>query len=467
KTIEKTTDLPQLLQQIDSFNDIPISSLQWLIDQSNYVLYDVGEKIFSPGVAVDTMKVIIKGTYEVRFGPDRGSKVVGQYNAGQITGVLPFSRMKEAGAFGTAITPVYSLELHRQHFTEMVNVDYKMVQNLVARMSDRIRDFQHIRYQDEKLMSLGKLSAGLAHELNNPASAMVRSADELYKQIHSTPERFKNIITMRITPAQTDQINAILFAKIEAGPKEHGSLMEKEEAMDELLDWLEDKEIDHSEDIAETFLGFGMCVEELEKIEEISGGVALGTLLWWIESTLSLERLVIEIRESADRIAKLIKSIKSYSHMDRGVDREMTDIHKGIESTLTMLNHKKKQKNIQVDLAFDESLPLTKAFPSELNQVWTNLIDNAIDAMGQNGVLRIETQLDRKDIVVKIIDSGSGISQDVVNQIFDPFFTTKPMGMGTGLGLDVVQKIINHHKGDIKVTSEPGNTVFSIRLPIL
>jgi len=146
---------------------------------------------------------------------------------------------------------------------------------------------------------------------------------------------------------------------------------------------------------------------------------------------------------------------------------EMTNVHIGIENTLTMLKHKSKQKSIQVDLAFDESLPQTKAFPSQLNQIWTNIIDNAIDAMDKNGILKISTIQDRKEIVIKIADTGSGIPEDVLASIFDPFFTTKPMGSGTGLGLDVVRKIIAHHKGHITVDSEPGNTVFSIRLPII
>jgi signal transduction histidine kinase len=344
----------------------------------------------------------------------------------------------------------------------MVNVSYSLTQNLVATMSNRIREFTSLRFQDEKLMALGRLSAGLAHELNNPASAMKRSAEELYQKVHQTPEKFKNVTTMRVSAEQTDCVNEILFGSIERARTLDLSLMEREENMDELLDWLEERDVKHADDIAETFVDFGITCEDLERIEEVLEGKSLGVIFWWMESTLSLERLVGEIRESADRISTLVKSVKAYSHMDRSQSREPIDLHEGLRNTLVMLKHKFKKKNIQVEKDWDQELPRIVAHPGELNQVWTNLIVNAIDAMDQGGKLTVRTRRDRDLVCVDVVDTGTGISEEDLNKIFDPFFTTKPMGKGTGMGLDIVQKIVDRHKASIRVKSRPGETIFTV-----
>ena len=466
ETIEKTTDLIDRIKEIEVFSDIETSSLVWMLDQCTYHTYQVGERIFYPDMPVEDMQIVMEGQYQVVLERDGSSKIMGTWGAGNITGVLPFSRMKTAGAAAIVIEPTYILAFPKSKFTEMVNVDYKLTQNLVAQMSDRIRNFSHLRYQNEKLMSLGKLSAGLAHELNNPASAMVRSAEELYRSVHKTPERFKAIMTMGITPEQTDEINAILFQRLADHDPERFSLLEREEKVDEIQDWLDDHGIDESEDIADTFTEFNLSEADLDKIFSILKGKNLSSILWWLESTLDLEGLVQEIKSSSERIAELVGSIKSYSHMDRGVDVEKTNIHEGIKNTLVMLKHKFKRKNIQVVKNFDDSLPRIKAFPGQLNQIWTNLLDNAIDAMDDEGTLEIATSRLGGNLIVKIKDNGSGIPAEIQDNIFDPFFTTKEIGKGTGLGLDIVRRIVEHHKGDIKLTSEPGSTEFEICFPI-
>ena len=199
---------------------------------------------------------------------------------------------------------------------------------------------------------------------------------------------------------------------------------------------------------------------------DIVAGKHLDSLLWWIEGALTLEKLVVEIQESAGRIATLIQAIKSYSHMDRGSAMIPTDIHEGMKSTLIMLKHKLKQKDIRLQKNWDQSVPKILANPGELNQVWTNIIDNAIDAMHQKGTLKITTQADNRFVRVDITDSGDGISEENLGKLFDPFFTTKSIGQGTGMGLDIVKKIMDHHKGDVQVESKPGETTFTICLPI-
>ncbi|MCB0705974.1 MAG: cyclic nucleotide-binding domain-containing protein [Saprospiraceae bacterium] len=466
KQIDKPIDLVNRLQTFEAFEGIADSSLQWLIDQADYVLYENGEQLFFAGMKTDQMQVIVEGEYIAKIEQQGEFREIGVFDTGNITGVLPFSRMQETRAVGRALKDTYVLELHRRHFVEMVNVDYGLVQNLVALMSNRIRNFTQLQVHNEKLMALGKLSAGLAHELNNPASAMTRSAQELHSKIHTTPEKFKSIITMRITDAQTDQINELLFAKIKAGTNEDLPALQRSQIEDDILDWLDDHDIDHGEDIANTFTDYSFTAEDLDQVEQILEGQNLGPILWWLESTLSLETLIGEIRESADRISTLVRSVKDYSHMDRSGAKDPVQVKDGIYSTLMILKHKVKKKQIILHKSFPDDLPPILAHVSELNQVWTNIIDNALDALPENGELTIQARVLRQFVCVEIIDNGPGIPENVINNIFDPFFTTKGVGEGTGMGLDITKRIVEGMKGQIHVSSKPGQTSFQILLPI-
>lgn len=292
---KKPDNLLSRLQEFEIFQPIDAAALKWLIEKSEYRHYEKGECIFEPGHKVDHMQIILEGKYMIELERGGQRRDVGVWGKGYIAGVLPFSRMKEYRAFGTVLEPTYTLELHRSHFTEMVNVSYDLVQALVAVMSTRIRDFSQMRFQDEKIMALGKMSAGLAHELNNPASAMVRSSEMLYERIHATPEQFKQVITMQITPEQVDQINALLFGKIKQEKKAELSLMEREDLCDDLFDWLEDHDVEEADCIADTLTDYAWQIGDLERIHKIVEGKGLSPLLNWIESTLTLERLVTEI----------------------------------------------------------------------------------------------------------------------------------------------------------------------------
>ncbi|MEL6676148.1 MAG: ATP-binding protein [Bacteroidota bacterium] len=465
--IAKEQSLLQRLQAFEVFEGIGEESLNWLIEKSDYCHYPKGEHIFFPGMKVDHMEVIVQGEYYVHAERNGRNRELGVWGTGQIAGVLPFSRMTEIRVYGTALEDTYTLRLHKECFVEMVNISYELTQKLVAVMSTRIRDFTQLASQDEKLLALGKLSAGLAHELNNPASAMVRSSEELYNQVHSSPEKFKRVMNLKITPEETDEINAILFSKVGENRKPNElSLLDKEEKTDEILDWLEDNGVEDPDAVAETFVEFGMEVEELEEIQDILAGKEIGAILRWLESTMNLDRLVEEIKESADRIATLVKAIKGYSYMDRSLVMEPTQVSEGLINTMMILKHKMKLKRIKVDKQFEEGLAPIMGLGGELNQVWTNIIANAIEAMGEDGTLLVRTYEQRGKVCVDITDDGPGIPEDIQNRIFEPFFTTKAMGQGTGIGLDIVKKILERHKADISVDSEPGRTTFHISFSI-
>lgn len=466
-TTEKMPALHSQLATHPTFEGLPDTVLQWILDNSEYVEYELGTELFLPNSPVDHMFIVLKGDYKVVMPQGDELRELGVWEAPVVTGLLPFSRMKVAKAYGVALTKVEGLRLHKDHFVELVNVSYELAQRLVGEMSNRIRDFTSNRLQSEKLMSLGKLSAGLAHELNNPASAIVRSVEELYAQIHHTPEGFKEVITMKITPEQTDEINAIIFAKIqELGNFEDLSLLEQESRKDDLIDWLEDHDIDQAEDLADTFVEFCLVEDDLDQMSDILSQEALGPVLRWTKRVLSMEKIVAEINESSNRIAGLVSSVKAYTHMDQAATMEARPIHEGIKSTLMMLKHKLKRKQIKLDKEIDFDAPPVEILLGEMNQVWTNIIDNAIDAMPVGGTLSIRTYRKHHNMLVDFTDNGSGIPEEVIGQIFDPFFTTKGVGEGTGLGLEVSRRIVEKHKGTIEVESRPGQTTFTVCLPI-
>lgn len=466
KIISKTADLVDKVHSFEVFKPIDRAAIEWLVGRCEYVYYEEGDYVFQAGQAVDRMQIIMQGNYHAWINQNNEQKDLGTWGAGYVTGLLPFSRMKEARAFACALEDVYILELNKQCFTEMVNVSFELTQALVGVMSNRIRDFSRQRSHDEKLMALGKLSAGLAHEFNNPASAIVRSAQELYQNIHYTPEKFKKVITMRITEEQTDQINAILYKRLQSEPPEL-SILDRQDAYDDIIDWLDDHDIEDGDDMAETYVDFGVTTDDLDEVEDILDGKPLPGILGWIQSTLALERLVNEIQESSDRISELVSSVKKYSHMDRSSAKEFTDIKDGIINTVIILKHKIKAKQIKMDKVFDPNLPKFKAFVGELNQVWTNIIVNALDAMDAGGTLKIRTYQKENYICVDISDTGHGIPEEIREKIFDSFFTTKSISEGTGMGLDITRRIIEKHGGHINVESAPGCTTFSVCLPML
>ena len=269
-------------------------------------------------------------------------------------------------------------------------------------------------------------------------------------------------MSIRMQPNQVDGVNELLFARAAQGPDANMSLMEKTDLEDELTDWLEDHGLDDGSEIAETLAEFNFDVDTLEQMYAHVPDEDFPPVANWIKNVLSTEKLVTEIEEASSRISKLVTSVKSYTHMDQAPEQQMADVREGIRNTFTILAHKIKKQQIELKENFPEDMPQVKVFISELNQVWTNLMDNAIDAMPDGGTLEIAADFDEDYLRVHVIDSGTGIPEDVLSNIFDPFFTTKAMGKGTGMGLDMVQRIVHQHQADIRVASAPGRTKFTV-----
>lgn len=456
----------QRLQENEVLKEVPEDDLQWLIDNSIIRQFDTGSFMFEKGDPVDEMLMFLEGKIDLTFVQNGKHRMVGNMTRGDITGLLPYSRMKEAAGYGKVTEAVTALALHRDKFSEMICDHHDLVQPLVSFMTTRVRDFTKLQQQNERMVSLGKLSAGLAHELNNPASAIVRSSSALKKHLGSVPDKFKRVISMRLEPEQVDAVNDILFEKIQKAQKNSLSLMERTEREDEISDWLDDHGMGDCYEIAESFAEFNITPDDLDEISKHISNEYLPPVLEWLDNVMTTEKMVAEIEDASERISGLIKSIKTYSHMDRDTDKEAVLVDEGIRSTLTMLNHKIRNSKVTVIEDYQAGLPQVYAFAGELNQVWTNLIDNALDAMEQNGgTLTIKSFEDKGFVKVTVADTGTGIPEDVVDHIFDPFFTTKDVGKGTGLGLDVVHKIIEQHNADIQVKSVPGNTMFTVCIP--
>ena len=456
------------LKTFEALKNIPDTELQWLIDNCRAYQLNDGDFLTKQGQVLAGPHFILKGRLVLSIIQNSIRKEITFFNAGDITGYLPYSRGLIASASSQAIGEVWLMSFPTERIREMITGHFEITQALVHVMSNRVREFTALQQQNEKMMALGKLSAGLAHELNNPAAAIVRDSVSLMEHLKLQPKTFKSVIAIKMSAEQVDAVNDELFRVLAVTERPRLTLKQKTKLEDELTDWLDGHGIDNGYEISDTLIDFNFKVENLEAVNKHIPPAYLPPVLNWICNLLVTEKMVEDIQESSRRIAELVNSIKTFTHMDRGYDKQYADIHIGIVNTLTMLGYKIKKGNVTVVQEFDEKLPPVKALIGELNQVWTNLIDNAMDAMEVNktGTLTIKTCKDREFVKVLIIDDGPGIPDDIKTRIFDPFFTTKEMGKGTGMGLEVVQRIVHQHNGSIKVNSKPGHTEFIVCFPI-
>lgn len=461
-------DLLSTLKAVPEFKSIPEEQLQWLADHGSIVQFEDGDMVFNSGDTIDGFQIVLQGGVTLYLNQPNGQRNMGTYEPMEILGRLPYSRMRKAVAAGIANGNLSLFFLHRDHFPGLISVCHDITEVLVHNMTDRVRDFTKMQQQNDKMMALGKLSAGLAHELNNPSAAVIRSAQELKRHLSTTPQYFKQVIRIQVNDDEVDRVNEFLFSKISTVQAGKMSLMQKTALEDELADWLSEVGIENPYDLTETFAEFGVNPEELVELTSRLRHEDVAPVLFWINQLLSTERLVNEIEEASRRINTLVTSIKGYTHMDQASERQQADIHQGIRNTLTMLGHKIRKNNITLVENFQDDLPQANIYVSEMNQVWTNLLDNAIDALEgvPNATIEISTKKDREFIQVLIIDNGQGIPAEIQEKVFDPFFTTKPMGKGTGLGLEVVRQIVHQHNGKIELHSVPGRTEFKICFPI-
>ncbi len=459
-----TTPPEQLVEQLRKiavFSDLPQEDLLWFVSRCQELRLATGDIVMREGDKPDFMIIMLEGEIRARaeHGPADGP--VFTMNGGEVSGMLPFSRLKVITVTGRAVVPSHYLAFHVSYFEEMFHRLPELVRRLVGLLADRVRNVTRQEQQHEKLASLGKLSAGLAHELNNPSAAARRSAAAL-----------RDCLARLRSAARSTTIGPEDCAKLAQTEEEIRSSLTPAQFKDEfaradrqeaIQSWLEAHNVAEAWKLAPHLADANLADADLARFAA-AAGASLGSELMRFATLLEMERIAEELEHSSARISDLIRAIKEYSYMDQGPLQEV-DIQHSIETTLTIMHHKLK-RGIAVTRDYAPGLPKVLASGSELNQVWTNLIDNAADAMNGNGKLAIRVVRENDFLLVEIADSGPGIPPDVKSRIFDPFFTTKSVGEGTGLGLDVVNRIIKNVRGQISVTSVPGDTRFQVRIPI-
>ncbi|WP_426671418.1 ATP-binding protein [Mucilaginibacter sp. McL0603] len=459
---------PALFKTFEALTEVPEEQLQWLIDQSDCNDYADGEFLAEPGSPISGTWFVISGKVRLYLPIGGVKREIGDIKTGEISGYLPYSRAKTGTGYIVAIGPAQVMIFPKDKMDTMIRTQFELTQALVHVMTNRVRSFTTLQQQNEKMLALGKLSAGLTHELNNPASAIVRDSESLLKHLQMEPHSFKSMIAIRMEPEQVDAVTDEFFRFLTQRKETNLTIRERADKEEELTDLFDELEMFYDPELPENFVEFGFEPKDILAFKDHIPHQFLSPVFNWMNTLLVTDRMVQDIGESARRIATLVNSVKTYTHMDQGQEKQYADIRIGIKNTFQMLIYKIKKGNITVVKEFDETLPPVKAQIGELNQVWTNLIDNALDAMEPNGkgTLTIKTERDKEFVQVTIGDDGPGIPDEIRSRIFDPFFTTKEMGKGTGMGLEVVQRIVNQHNGSIKVNSEPGHTEFIVCFPI-
>jgi signal transduction histidine kinase len=474
----ENTRLNEILRQVPLFASLKDEELR-CVQQGEELWLPQGETFITEGEAAENFYVLLEGQIRVTKTIAKKKEISVSRGSGDFMGEVPILLGIPYEVTVRTLTQSHLFRIKKETFWQMISTCPSITQEILRTMAQRIQAIQTISQQQAKLISLGTLAAGLAHELNNPAAAAGRAATQLYQIFQVLPSL--NLKLYQHKEMTTEQL--VFVAQLEQKLiEEHGSrslsilnpLMQSD-LEEQITSWLGLHRVTDGWKLAQTLAVAGLDTQRLDTItKEIPSG-SLQDILSWLDARLSVDNLLDEIKKSTARISELVKAIKIYSYMDQAPLQEI-DIHEGIESTLTILSHKIKGGKgegggINVTRDYDTSLPRISAYGSELNQVWTNIIDNALDAVKGNGNknnnIWLHTRREANYIVVEIADDGPGIPQEVQSHIFEPFFTTKGVGDGTGLGLSVSYRIVvEMHHGNISFSSEPGDTRFYVSLPI-
>ena len=460
-------EIAKALENISAMHGLPLEDRLWLARHGQEFTANAGDVLFEEGTPAINMMLILKGEIHVRR-QHGGPMALFIGRAGQMTGVLPFSRMKTYGGQGFAISPVWALLIPKEIFPEMLQAIPSMTQRVVSTLLDRVREVTRIEQQAEKLSALGKLSGNLAHELNNPASAAQSAASSLAEALSANRmNRFK-LVNLCLSEEQIQAVqswedgvlNRQGFLPGQAPEPNALAFIAREES---IRVWLGELGCPDPWEVAPQLAEQGVTVADLDSLRSLLGANETCVSLQFFARYLRSSRSVQTLAHSTARIFDLIDAVKTYSGMDRAPILEV-DVPAGLDATVQMLHS--RMTNVQVERDYEPGLPTINAYGGELNQVWTALIENALDALGNQGRLRLACRLEGEMMLVEIWDTGPGIPPELQERIFEPFFTTKAPGQGLGLGLDNAMRIVRKHKGFISVRSEPGSTCFRVRLPL-
>jgi signal transduction histidine kinase len=461
---EITAELLDRLSKHRTLGAVPIEEREWVVRHGQLRRIDAGEVIGSKAMGIVPGLVILLagqvGVYVDR--EDRPERVMG-WSAGDVTGFLPYSRMTTPPGPTVAEEATEVVFVHREYLEEMTRTCHEFTSTLVHVMVDRARGFKSSDLQNEQMIKLGTMAAGLAHELNNPASATARSAKRLGDHLAAVEATSREVGMARFTDAELAAIEAMRMVITEP-VRQVRSPIEAVQHETDISDWLEEHGADPStgEALAET----AVAIEDLDQLADSVDAERLDVALRWLAEGSAVRRLAREIEQAATQISKLVDAVRKLSREERGAAPGPVNLGESLTQTLDMLRAKALSKSVSISLVVDHDLPRVRGFGSELNQIWSNLITNAIDAVAVSGRVDVNARRDQRRVIVRVVDNGPGIPTNIRERIFDPFFTTKAVGSGTGLGLDIVRRLVQHNDGDIKVVSEPGHTEFQVTLPL-
>ena len=450
--------------QMTLFPKLPDEALEEIKQHGTEIQLNAGDVLFSEGDSNYNFHVVLEGEIQVTKLVGSETRVLAIHHRGDFMGELSMLTGSGSLASASAVAPSRILRIDIDTFKQIIAQCSPLADVILTAMAGRTKDVEAQLRQQEKMAALGKMSAGLAHELNNPGAAARRAASQLRLNFQNS-----QTLALQLNLLSKEQLK--FLTEIQSQATEHAANPHKLDTLsqsdkeDEVTDWLEDHQVHNAWKLAPTLVNAGLDPLTLDTLADNIPADCLSNVLTWLEATLASYGLINEIEQSTNRISELVKAIKGYSYMDQAPLQEI-DVHEGIENTLLILNHRLK-KGVIVHRQYDRTLPRINAYASELNQVWTNLIDNAIDAMDGLGDITISTYKQNSCIVIEIADTVKGIPLAIQSRIFEPFFTTKGVGKGTGLGLEITYRIVvNRHKGDIHFDSKPGETHFRVRLPV-
>jgi signal transduction histidine kinase len=464
---------PKDLRTLFLFEQLDDGQLDWLAARGRVVEYPAGTTIHAEGAPASCFMVLLSGTLSMCKRVQGGelelmrTDYYGAYTGAFDAYVPDRGVPKVYRSTARAVSDCRLYEIPADDFGRAVWDWFPMAAHLLEGAATQGADASQIVERHERLVALGSVTAGLTHELNNPVAAVMRASATLRDMLAEMREKVGMIVQSQLPPKQLEAIAVLAGEALER--RREAPILSPLEASDreeQFADWLDEHEVSEAWEMAPKLVAAGVDLDWLERFAEALPPPHLEAGLSYPVRALESDSLLDEITEAATRISGLLASVKQYTQMDRA-PLQTFDVHEGIDATLTMLGHKLGE-GVKVVRDYDRTLPHIAAFPGELNQVWTNLIDNAIDAMGGQGTLTVRTRsgLDER-LVVEIADTGPGVPDEVRSRIFEPFFTTKPIGKGTGLGLDIAWRIVvGRHRGDIRLESEPGATRFQVVLPV-
>ena len=458
------TDLVERLSQHRTLGSAPRAELEWLAAHGSIRELEADKLLIAKTSPVEYMWIMLSGRMAIFVDRGAGRHKMMEWREGDVAGLLPYSRLKSPPGDTYAQEPSTILAIPKDCFLGLTRECPGVTSILVHVMLDRARVFTSSDLHDEKMVSLGKLSAGLAHELNNPASAIERSAALLESKLAHAERAARELGGAHLSDAQLAAVDAARESCLTTRASGVRSPIEQAEREDAIADWLSAHDLDPG--LAESLAETAVTIESLDRLAAAVERSALGMVLRWAADACAVRVLAREIQEAAIRISGIVLAVKGFTHMDQATIAEPVDLAKGLDNTIAVLRSKAKSKSASVSVEVEPGLPRVRGFIGELNQVWGNLIDNALDAIPVGGRVDVTAGRENKSVVVRIVDNGTGIPEKIKDRIFDPFFTTKPMGEGTGLGLDIVRRLVRHNDGDITVESRPGRTEFRVELPI-